>query len=70
MYSHTQFPWLCRHNGVFVIKRDFMEFGVPKLSLKARSTLYLLAYHTGDFQKHFGTDLVQFPPKPCRKQSH
>lgn len=39
------------NNSVFVIKRECMlhciRGDVPKLSLKARNTLYLLAYHTG-----------------------
>lgn len=50
-HIHNYLGFLDINNSFFVIKRDFMLHCIrgeaPKLSLKARNTPYLLAYHAG-----------------------
>jgi len=50
-HIHNYLGFLDMNNSIFDIKRDFMlhciRGDVPKLPLKARNTLYLLACHTG-----------------------
>lgn len=49
--THNYLELLDINYSIFVIKRDFVPHcirgEVPKLTLKAGNTLYLLAYHTG-----------------------